>query len=71
MEPISAALREAISTSGRTHYSLAKEAGIRPQMLDYFVRGEKSLQLSTVDKLAAVLGIELKARKRGRRHSAI
>jgi hypothetical protein len=59
MEPISDALRGAISASGRTHYSLAKEAGIRPQMLDYFMRREKSLHLSTVDKLAGVLMVKL------------
>jgi len=61
---ISDALRQAIVQSQRTHYALAKEAGIRPQMLDYFMRGEKSLQLGTVDKLADVLNIELKQRKR-------
>lgn len=62
--PISAALAEAIRASGKTHYAIAKAAGIRPQMLDYFMRGERSLSLETLDKLAPVLAMKLIARKR-------
>ena len=57
-------LRRAIKHSGQTHYALAHQAGIRPQMLDYFMRGERSLRLETVDKLAAVLGLRLSVKGR-------
>jgi len=64
MGPISAALADAIQASGMTHYAIAKAAGIRPQMLDYFMRGERSLSLETLDKLAPVLAMKLMVRKR-------
>jgi transcriptional regulator with XRE-family HTH domain len=67
MSVISDALRDAIKASERTHYSLAKEAGIRPQMIDYFMRGEKSLSLETVDKLAPVLQLTVVAGRRKKR----
>jgi len=61
---ISERLRQVIADSGETHYALAKQAGIRPQMLDYFMAGERSLRLETLDKLAPVLGLRLQAQKR-------
>lgn len=61
---ITDALAEAIQRSGKTHYALAKEAGIRPQMLDYFMAGERSLRLETVDKLADALDLTLRPRSR-------
>ncbi|MGD9857749.1 MAG: helix-turn-helix domain-containing protein [Planctomycetaceae bacterium] len=64
---ISDTLRGAIAASGMTHYRLAQEAGIRPQMLDYFVRGERGLRIETIDKLAPVLGLELRPHGGNRR----
>jgi len=59
MNSLSDTLKKAIQQSGQTHYSLAQQAGIRPQMIDYFMRGERSLRLETADKLASVLGLKL------------
>lgn len=56
---ITHALKQAIVKSGQTHYRLAQQAGIRPQMIDYFMRGERSLKLETADKLASVLGLQM------------
>ena len=58
-QAISDQLRAAIRASGLTHYRIAKEAGISPSMLDHFIRGERSLRLETVDKIAAALGYRL------------
>jgi transcriptional regulator with XRE-family HTH domain len=61
-QTISNRLRNAITASGKTHYRLAKEAGIRPQQLDYFIAGRRGLRIDTLDKLAPVLGLELRPR---------
>ena len=53
------ALREAITEAGRTHYAIAKEAGITPEILDRFVRGDRGMTLATAGKVADVLGYEL------------
>lgn len=52
-------LKQAIVKSGQTHYRLAQQGGIRPQVIDYFMRGERSLKLETADKLASVLGLQM------------
>lgn len=61
-QTISDQLRKAITASGKTRYRLAVEAGIRPHQLDYFIRGERGLRSDTIDKLALVLGLELRLR---------
>jgi DNA-binding phage protein len=53
------ALREAITGAGRTHYAIAKDAGITPEILDRFVRGDRGMTLATAGKVADVLGYEL------------
>ena len=53
------ALREAITEAGRTHYAIAKQAGITPEILDRFVRGERGMTLATAGKVAETLGYEL------------
>ena len=52
-------LREAIVTSGKSHYRLAQEAGITPGVISRFVSGERDLRLETASKLAELLGIRL------------
>ena len=56
-------LRRAIRESGLTHYRIAKDAGIRPEILDRFVSGERDVRLETAAKVARALDLEL--RKRG------
>ena len=36
------------------------EAGVKPQIIDRFVSGERDIRLATAVKLAAVLNLELK-----------
>ena len=56
---ISDQLREIIKASGRTGYEMAKESGVDAGRISRFLRGERSLQLDAVDKLAPVLGLQL------------
>lgn len=57
--PLATALKEAITASDRTHYSIGKEAGVAPDMIDRFMSGERGLRLVTAGKIAAVLGYAL------------
>ncbi len=52
-------LRRAIQGSGLTHYRIAKDAGIRPDILDRLVSGERDVRLETAAKVARVLKLEL------------
>jgi plasmid maintenance system antidote protein VapI len=56
-------LRRAIQESGLSHYRIAKDAGIRPEILDRFVSGARDMRLETAAKIARALDLEL--RKRG------
>ena len=58
-------LRDAIRNSGMTHYAIARQTGLSAGNLDRFVSGEnKDMKLSSVQKLADLLGLELH-QKRG------
>jgi plasmid maintenance system antidote protein VapI len=52
-------LRDAIRGSGKTHYRVGKEAGIKPEIVARFVRGERDITGRTFAKLAAALGLTL------------
>ena len=52
-------LRKAITTSGRSHYDLARASGVSISGLGRFVSGERDLTLATAGKLANVLGLTL------------
>ena len=57
-------LRAAIKSSGLSNYRIAKDAGIEPDSIDRFVRveGRRDLRLETAEKIADVLGLELRKR---------
>jgi DNA-binding phage protein len=52
-------LREAVAASGRTVYSIAKDAGIRHEVLARFLRRERDIRGETFAKVAAALGLGL------------
>lgn len=66
--PLDEALKDAIRTSGLTHYALGKKAGVAPSVIDRFMAdpraGERGgdLRVSTAAKLADALGLELRPR---------
>ena len=65
--PVTAALRQAIADSGLTVYQIAKDAGISTAPLYRFLDHAQQLKLSSVDAIARVLQLELKAAKRTRK----
>jgi plasmid maintenance system antidote protein VapI len=52
-------LREAIRESGKTHYRVGKDAGIKPEIVTRFVRRERDITGKTFAKLATALGLTL------------
>ena len=68
MTDLAKQLRESIAADPRTHYAIAKDAGVEPDALYRFVAG-KDLYLGTVSKLATVLGLQLAPVKRRRRNA--
>ena len=58
-ETIIDALRAAIRQSGQTHYRIAKNAGIGPEMIDRFMSSKRDIRLATAAKIAEALGLEL------------
>lgn len=55
---LSETLREAIRNSSMSIYRLAKEAGVSPAVITRFLKGQRDLRLSTVERIAEVLGLE-------------
>jgi plasmid maintenance system antidote protein VapI len=48
-----------VERSGLTVYALSVLAGVTPQQVGRFVKGERDLTLSTASKLAQALNLEL------------
>jgi DNA-binding phage protein len=66
MTDLATQLREAIAEDARTHYAIARDAGIEPDALYRFMAG-KDLYLGTVSKIATVLGLQLAPVKKSSR----
>ena len=59
---LAAVFRAAIAreiNGGRTPYAVAVAAGLKPELLYRFIRGDRDLRLSSASKLAAALGLVL------------
>ena len=56
---LSQALRDALRTSDKSMYQIAKDAGVSQIVLSRFVSGERDIRMATADKLAATLGLTL------------
>lgn len=52
-------IREAIRDCGTTNYVLAQQVGVSESALSRFMAGKSGLNLSTLDKLADVIGFEI------------
>jgi transcriptional regulator with XRE-family HTH domain len=52
-------LREAIRDSGQSLNQLGKAAGVGPNQLSRFMRGERTLTLPVAEKICAALGLGL------------
>ncbi len=64
---VSHALRQAMIDSGLSAYRLAADSGVNVAAVLRFRSGVRSLKLESVDRLAEVLGLELRPanRKKG------
>jgi plasmid maintenance system antidote protein VapI len=60
---ISEVLRASIKGDGRTVTQIASDAGVPQPVLSRFVRGERGITLKIADRVAVVLGLELKPRR--------
>ena len=56
---VSDQLRHAICNADVSRYRIGKETGVEQSALSRFVNGTRGLDLSSVDRLAAYLGLEL------------
>ncbi|MGB2987637.1 MAG: helix-turn-helix transcriptional regulator [Phycisphaerae bacterium] len=64
---VSEALRQAIADSGKPMTSIERATGVHNSALSRFMRGERTLTLTTVDILARHLELELVTRSSERR----
>jgi transcriptional regulator with XRE-family HTH domain len=65
--PVSDRLKQAITSSGLTHYAIGKKAGVDAGVISRFMAGERDIRLETVDWLATALELVLMPRPGGRR----
>ncbi len=54
-------LKLAVAATGKSISAVARESGVPQPVLHRFVTGERGLLLDTADRLAAYLGLELRA----------
>lgn len=59
-------MRNAVKDSGLTIYRLAKDSGVSQPVLSRFLNGKRGITLATAAKLANVLSLELRPKKKGR-----
>lgn len=57
-------MRRAIRESRLSIYALAKQANVGVAPIQRFVSGDHGITLTTAEKLAAVLGVELRIKQR-------
>lgn len=66
-KPLDETLKAAIRKSGLTHYAIGKQAGVDPSVIDRFMADRDAagrggdMRLSTASKIAAAMGLELRA----------
>jgi ribosome-binding protein aMBF1 (putative translation factor) len=64
MSKLTDQLRAAIDASGMSRYRVAKEIGLDQSTLSRFMSRKAGLALATVDKLGALLGLQLVTTKK-------
>ena len=64
-DEITERLRRAALASGRTAYALAQAAKTSYAAMWMFTRGKGDLKLTAAGRLARVLGLELRAKRKG------
>ena len=67
-DDLTEALRQAALASGRTAYALARDTGTPYAAMWVFLKGKGGLQLTTAGRLAHVLDLELRPKRKGGRN---
>ncbi len=62
-------LRLAIHASGFNVIHIANQVGTTPVVVDEFLTGERTLRSDTIDRLAALLGYELRLKEAANGHA--
>lgn len=65
-QPMTAALKQAITDSGLPFLTLEQQTGVKRQSLMKFMAGETSLRLDLADKLADYFGLELVTKRKAK-----
>ncbi len=65
--PISEVVQRAVRESGLSVHALARVSGVPQPVLSRFIRRERDITLSTLEKLAGALRLELRRKKDGKR----
>ena len=60
-------VRKAMKSSELTNYRIAKDTGITQSQLSRFARGERGLNVESIEWLADYLGLEIVVRRKKRR----
>lgn len=55
--------RAAIENTGLKIKELSKITGVSESQLSRFIRGERTIKLTTAEKIAAVVNLEIKSKK--------
>ena len=55
-------IKKAIDSCGLTRYRIAAEAGVPPSSISRFMSGQFALTTDTLDKIAPVIGLEVRCR---------
>ena len=58
---VSQTLKDAIRDAGVSRYQISRGSGLSQSALSRFMSGERTLDLTSVDKLADYLGLELRS----------
>ena len=61
-QTIADTLRRAIRQSGKTVYRVSQESGVSQGVIARFLRAERDIRLETLEKLAPVVGVSVRAR---------
>jgi DNA-binding phage protein len=56
---LSQALRDALRTSDKSMYQIARDAGVSQIVVSRFISGERDIRMATADRLAEALGLKL------------
>lgn len=67
MSTITEAIKKAIEKSGKTKYAIAVGAKVDHAVLRRFIKGERDIKLSTADKLASFLELEISRTSKSRK----